>query len=425
MMPVALVTPWNRKTGAKSMRKTLAAARVAACIAFVVPVLAQPIGGAEIAAIRAEIQALSARLERLEQAAGPAERALAAAAPATPVVEPRVAAPAVPNVRLSGDLRYRHEAIDEEGEGERHRHRIRARFGVTAAVADDVRLGLTLATGADDPVSANQTLDTGFSRKAIGVDRAFFSWAATERLTFTGGKMANPFYRPGNHHLIYDGDLNPEGLALRYDGRNWFASYAGLWAEERGDEDDSLVLGGQLGYRRGGDGARRVTAGIGYYDYRETQGQTPFWNGDPTGNRVDAFGNYLHDFDIAQLFGELDFRAGELPLTVFADYAVNTAADEADTGFALGGSVGEVTGPRTWRVGYAYQDLEADAVIGTFTDSDWAGGGTDGKGHVVALEYGLRDRLVLGFRYFLNERGADAGNEHDYNRLQADIQFDY
>jgi hypothetical protein len=68
---------------------------------------------------------------------------------------------------------------------------------------------------------------------------------------------------------------------------------------------------------------------------------------------------------------------------------------------------------------------EADAVIATFTDSDFAGGGTDGKGHVVEFNYGLRDRLVFGFKYFLNQRGADAGNERDYNRLQADLNFAY
>jgi hypothetical protein len=110
---------------------------------------------------------------------------------------------------------------------------------------------------------------------------------------------------------------------------------------------------------------------------------------------------------------------------VFADYVVNGEAAEADTGFAVGASFGEVSGARTWRVGYAYQDLEADAVVGTFTDSDFAGGGTDGKGHVIELNYGFRDRLVFGLRYFLNERGADAGNEHDYNRLQADVVFNY
>ena len=110
---------------------------------------------------------------------------------------------------------------------------------------------------------------------------------------------------------------------------------------------------------------------------------------------------------------------------MFADYVRNSEAHDADTGFALGASVGEVDGAGTWRVGYAYQDLEADAVVGTFTDSDFAAGGTDGKGHVVELNYGLRERLVLGLRYFRNERGADVGAEHDYNRLQADVMFTY
>jgi len=418
------------------MRNNLAAGLIAASLALAAPVLAQPSNSTEIAAIRAEIAALSARLERLEQAtAVPAVTAAPApAASPTPsgtvavapqATDARVAAAVPPNVRFSGDLRYRHESINEEGQAERQRQRIRARFGVTADVAENVRVGLTLATGGDDPVSANQSLDTGFSRKPIGVDRAFFTWAATDELTFTGGKMANPFYRPGNHHLIYDNDLNPEGLALRYARGNWFANYAGLWVEERAAADDSIMLGGQFGYRSTLNEGARFTVGASYYDYLQTQGQTPFWNGDPTGNRVDVGGNYLNDFNLAELFGDLTFKPGERPVTVFADYVVNEAVDDLDTGFALGASLGEVTRAGTWRVGYVYQELRADAVIGTFTDSDWAGGGTDGKGHVVEFNYGFRDRLVFGFRYFLNDRGQDVGNEHDYNRMQAEVQFNY
>lgn len=414
------------------MRNTLAAALIAATLTCAGPSVAQPSASTEIAAIRAEIAALSQRLERLEQAGGATADAAPALAPAAQaaaaprvVEEPRLAA-VPPNVKFSGDLRYRHEAINEEGAAaERERQRIRARFGVTADVASNVRVGLTLATGNDDPVSANQSLDTGFSRKAIGVDRAFFSWAATEQLTFTGGKMANPFFRPGNHHLIYDNDLNPEGLALRYSGANWFVNYAGLWVEERAAADDSIMLGGQFGYRHALDGGKRITAGVGYYDYRATQSQTPFFDGVAAGNRLDAAGHYLNDFNIAQLFGELNLKAGKRPLTLFADYALNTEADDFDAGYALGMALGEVTRPGTWRVGYAYQDLEADAVIGTFTDSDWSGGGTDGRGHVVEFNYGFRDRLVFGFRYFLNDKAINAGNEHDYNRLQADVQFNY
>jgi hypothetical protein len=395
--------------------------------------VAQPAASAEIAAIRGEIATLLARLERLEQAAGvpaaplaaPAGQGAAAPAAAAPAAAATELRPSGPNLRFSGDLRYRHESINEVAEAERHRQRLRARFGVTADVAEHVRVGLQLATGGDDPVSANQTLDGGFNRKSFGVDRAFFSWAATEELTFTGGKMANPFFRPGNHHLIYDADLNPEGLALRYARGDWFVNYAGLWVEERSAADDSIMLGGQFGFRRGLDNGMRITAGASYYDYLETQGQVPFWDGAPVGNRVTSTGRYLNDFNLTELFGQLELTAHDKPLTVFADYVVNGEASDADTGFALGVSLGEIDGRGTWRVGYAYQDLEADAVVGTFTDSDFAGGGTDGKGHVVEFNYGFRDRLVFGLRYFLTERGADVGNEHDYHRLQADVVFNY
>jgi hypothetical protein len=409
------------------MRKRLLATLAIGVAAVSTTAAGQPAVDAEIDAIRAEIAALAARLERLEQAAGapaaPGPAAQVAVAPA-PAATTEVR-PSGPNVRFSGDLRYRHESINEETADERHRHRIRARFGVTADVTDDVRLGLQLSTGNDDPISGNQDLDGGFNRKFFGVDRAFFSWAATEQLTFTGGKMANPFFRPGNHHLIYDNDLNPEGLALRYARGDWFVNYAGLWVEERGSADDSIMLGGQFGFRHQLNDDMRVTVGASYYDYLNTQGQVPFWDGDPVGNRVTPLGRYLSDFNLAEVFAQLELEARGKPLTIFADYVNNSEANDADTGFALGASLGAIDGQGTWRAAYAYQDLEADAVIATFTDSDWAGGGTDGKGHVLEFNYGFRDRLVFGLRYFLNERGADAGNEHDYNRFMADVVFNY
>jgi hypothetical protein len=391
---------------------------------------AQGSANAEIAALRAQISALTARLDRIEQGQGTGPSAFAPAAVASAVAPATVVVPSAPPadaaiLKFSGDMRYRHETVNDEAFPERERQRIRARFGVTADVTRDLRVGLTLATGGDDPVSANQSLDGGFSRKTLGVDRAYFAWQATDDLNITGGKMANPFFRPGNHHLIYDGDLNPEGLALRYNRSHWFASFAGLWVEERATADDSILLGGQIAYRGTLGGDTRVTAGVSYYDYRDTQNQTPFWDGAAAGNRLTAAGNYLHDFNEAELFAELTLKAGNRPLSVFADYVDNVDADDENAGYALGAAYGEVTKPGTWRIGYAYQRLEADAVIGTFTDSDWSGGGTDGRGHVVDLTYGFRTRWALGFKYFINERGMAAGNERDYNRLQADVVFTY
>jgi hypothetical protein len=395
---------------------------------------AQGSASAEIAALRAEISALSERLDRLERGDGSAPGSTSAAgqsavaAPSAPAIN-LAAAPAAeskpPSIRFAGDFRYRHETVNDDAFDERERQRIRARFGITADVTDGITAGLTLATGGDDPVSANQTLDTGFSRKPIGVDRAYVTWKASKELSFTGGKMANPFYRPLNHHLIYDNDLNPEGLALRYETGSWFTNVAGLWVEERSAADDSILLGGQVGFKRMLNGGRRFLAGVSYYDYLNTQNQTPFWDGAAAGNTVDAAGNYANDFNEAELFAELAFNAGERPMTVFADYVTNTEATLRDDGYAIGASYGEITRPGTWRLSYAYQKLEADAVVGTFTDSDWAGGGTDGVGHVVDFQYLLRSRWTLGFKYFLNERGEAAGNERDYNRLQADLNFNY
>jgi hypothetical protein len=413
------------------------------------PAVAQTDTAAEIAAIRSEIGRLVERLDRLEQEqvrgvpvvtpvalvaqaapASPAERsggppAATAATPTAPSAAAPAKAPTDPVLRFSGDMRYRHESINEETVAERERQRIRARFGVNADLGDNLTVGLMLATGGTDPVSANQTLDGAFDRKSFGVDRAFFTWKATDQLSFTGGKMANPFFRPGNHHLIYDSDLNPEGLALKYQGANWFANYAGLWVDERAAADDAILLGGQAGLRRTLESGARITAGVSYYDYLNTQGQPLFVEGISSGNTLDAAGRYVNDYNEAEVFAELGLKAGNRPLVLFADYVVNTEANAADDGYAIGAAYGEATRPGTWRVGYAYQDLRADAVIGVFTDSDFGGGGTDNKGHVVEFTYALRARWLFNFRYFLNERGEDANRARDYNRLQADLMFNY
>ena len=92
------------------MRNTLARAVVAATFAVATAAGAQPVPAAEIAALRAEIAALTARLDRLEQVAAPrgAQSAGApAAGPATAVtvVEPRPAATEEPSLRFWGDRR--------------------------------------------------------------------------------------------------------------------------------------------------------------------------------------------------------------------------------------------------------------------------------------------------------------------------------
>jgi hypothetical protein len=60
----------------------------------------------------------------------------------------------------------------------------------------------------------------------------------------------------------------------------------GPWVEERSAANDSILIGGRFGYRHRLDNGMRLTAGASCYDYLETQGQTPFWDGDDAGNRL-------------------------------------------------------------------------------------------------------------------------------------------
>jgi hypothetical protein len=116
---------------------------------------------------------------------------------------------------------------------------------------------------------------------------------------------------------------------------------------------------------------------------------------------------------------------GDLPIAVFADYAQNTAVDIHDAGFSFGFKAGKAKAPGTWQVSWAYQDIEADALIGAFNDSDFGGGGTDATGHLIKGKYVLQERWVLGGTLIITEVEKNAGSKHDYSRLQLDIEFKF
>ena len=74
--------------------------------------------------------------------------------------------------------------------------------------------------------------------------------------------------------------------------------------------------------------------------------------------------------------------------------------------------------------------LEADAVLGLLSDSDFAGGGTDGKGHILTGAYGINKQWSLGLTSFLNNEAgeknlADQGGALSYDRIQLDTKFKY
>ncbi len=338
-------------------------------------------------------------------------------------------------VTLKGDFRLRHERIEQEGKEDRDRQRIRARAGLEAKPSSDVTVGIRLSTSQDgDPVSSNQTLGDGFSRKDVYLDLGYLDWhpEAVKGLSVIGGKMENPFALVGD--LVWDGDLNPEGLALKHkvagDGLDLLLNAGAFSVEERSaTTEDALLYGGQVGVKFKSDAAHGIVA-AGYYYYDNLKGFAPvvdpldgFGNSivetvDPVTEEVTAAA-YATGFELVDLIAEVGADLG-VPAAAYGNFVQNQDADEDDTGFMVGLKLGKTKEPGSVDFNYNYRELEANAVLGAFSDSDFIGGGTDGKGHKVSVGVQLTKVLKGQLTWFMNEIGLD-GDSKDYDRLQVDV----
>lgn len=296
---------------------------------------------------------------------------------------------------------------------------------MSADVHPDVKLIFSLASGSANPVSRNVTFDGGFSTKDIGFELAYVDWAASDGLHVYGGKMKNPLFSAGKVPLIWDGDLNPEGFAATYTSGKFFGTLAGFSVEERSSSDDSLLYAVQGGAKFDVSEGYKLTVGAGYFGYTDTVGNSPFFNGRSKGNTVDGSGNYVFDYENTEVFAQLDTKVSGWPLAVYTHYTVNNEVSREDTAYAFGAKIGSAKEQGSMQFSWTYQDIEADAVIGTFNDSDFGGGGTDSSGHILKGKYVLAKNIKLGGSLFLNKVDRFQGVEHDYTRFQIDLEFSF
>ena len=363
-----------------------------------------------IAELRMQLKALQARLDSLEQQAEPTRNTVKA-----------LVASADKKANFKGDLRYRHEAFSIDEKPTRHRHRIRARLSTTKAIEENLDVSFGVATGSSDPVSTNQTLGQGNSSKNLVLDLAYVQWQTPiSGLKLRAGKFSNPIMRAGGSGLVWDGDLRPEGLGLTYKQGSVFFNAMGSWLRESSSREDSLLYAAQFGSQQNLSDDQKIRFGVGYYTVTSPQ---PLF-GEPSGNRVNPENDFVSDFNSAEIFTQYDRPLDGLlsgDLTVYASYINNFGADDANTGYALGAKIKS----SQFRLGWNYQRLEADAVFGGLSDSDFIGGGTDGTGHIFEVGYPLTKRVSLRGTLFVNETGLQSDQRDDYNRLMLDISYKY
>lgn len=406
----------------------------------------------EVSELKAAVQALQQRIDQLESRAKEAEDTNDRQT--DQLAKQRAGATLPSGFTWKGDLRYRNETIDQEYARNRNRDRIRVRTGFTAKVNDTITTELGLSTTENnDPRSSNQTLTGENTRKAIELDVAYVSWQPHADWKFTAGKMKYPWVRPGQS-VLFDGDINPEGLAVNFTHGPFFASAFYNLLEERGGSftgatADSNLAGGQVGLRGTLGSASKWTLGAGYFDFNAVKGRNPFYNASSNGNTTTTTPALCsagiapclrYDFTQTELFGEFSTALGRLPLSAHADWFRNGDADRLDTAYSVGVLLGKASDPGTWELGYVYQHIDKDALFGQFIDSDFGGGNTDAKGSILKGAYAFAKNWTLNLTYFLNRTNVDvpttlAGvpglsstaqiRDRDYKRLQVDLNWKY
>ena len=412
----------------------------------------------DLADIRNQLRELNERMNRLEQenatlkeqnqalqAKGESKSETKSETQASPPPTEQAASKAPSwgdRVALSADFRYRHEDTSDDTlnsagvrTADRDRDRIRARMSAKLQATQDVTLGMGIATSeGGDPRSTNQTLGDEFTHKNVALDLAYFDWSFADWGHLIGGKMKQPFFKPGQN-LFWDVDINPEGLALTFKHGVMFGTAYGYWLNEiSGAENtrtsDTMLFGGQFGARLPVGESHLVLAAH-YYDLSAGQGRAPFYNNNPNGNTTINVGTppsavLLYDYRVLDLMAQFETHLGRLPLQLWTDVADNQDPNDLNTAWSAGAALGEAANAGTWGVGVDYYNVEKDAIFGQFIDADLGGGVTDVAGWVLRAAYAPVKNVTLNATYFLNERNVDVPNavgqtDVDYRRLQLDF----
>jgi hypothetical protein len=339
-------------------------------------------------------------------------------------------------VKWGGDLRLRHDSIfSTSNTSNRDRDRFRLRYGLEAA-SGDITAIFRLATSAGtatnnptgaaigtppsltnvgDPLSANQTEDSAFSRKSFWVDLAYLKYKPLDILTVKGGKMDNPFWSGWSSSLVWDPDLNPEGYAQEV---NLPVGPVGLFAtlgqfsinEASGFHDaNPWMFAERLGANVGIMDDMKAT--LSATDYGFTHEKLFPFNGDnKQGNtratvttNGTAYANVLtSSFNILQLDGKLKLRAGDLPITLEGGFVRNTeeSVNKGRDGDIFGLTLGNASKAHTWEVAYYYKRLGANAVIADFVDDDFGYAGTNQGGHIFWVGYAPRENVLLKAMFY-------------------------
>ena len=104
----------------------------------------------------------------------------------------------------------------------------------------------------------------------------------------------------------------------------------------------------------------------------------------------------------------------------------NFGADKNNVGYDVAAQLGKAKHVGDWQVKYSYTDIQEDAVLGAYSDSDNFGGGTGAKGHALRGKYKAGNNLYIAGNFFFDTLYASKSSndkEANYERVQLDVIY--
>ena len=283
-------------------------------------------------------------------------------------------------LKITGDFRGRYENMDrDEPETDRHRYSIRFRVQTTWTLNKNWTIGARGVSGdPDNPHSTHQTLDDGFENMDFSLDRAFVRYT-TKSVSAWFGKFAHPhrFLLPYGQ-VVWDHDVQPEGLAGSWSG-DYFNAAAGYYVvDERSTESDLRMLTAQIGGQK--SGKLKTAWQIAYYDHSDLEG---------------AFLQNQEVGPIRLLDAQttLDFPMGRITGQGGLQYIKNLDAVTSD-GTGLSASLAIKTQGRLQRAFVQMMDLKEESAF-HFTSQDEFLFANNYKGLLVSFQFKIWKNINL------------------------------
>lgn len=329
------------------------------------------------------------------------------------------------NTTLTGNARFRYHyenAESRSGENNnRSRWRYRIRLGsIYQFRASPFSLGVQLETATSN--DSNNANFGGFFDKAgggVNVGRMYLNYKG-EDWNVTFGKHASPYCLP---KMLWDGDLNIEGLSESISRGNWKFVLGQYIIDEENESkevpggqsvtDDALLMAqAQWTNNEGLVIAPIAMASTGGSSNFSESGTFSGANSVP----------YFHDFAVVGVPFEYGFSAGNgRKHKIFGAWGVNLKGDELvndpDSPF-FGGTVGQSSKNQFANFGYQigsakkagedqwsaeYRFMEAGGYTPNLPDSDWAKGQVNQAGYVINYKRMFTDFFNLSVTYLVGD----------------------